>query len=318
MFEAGLPSIVVESPKFDVKYVPISDIRHVVLEKQYKSLLGKVLAEGPADKSLNSLDLIGFEDFKVLAAIPDNFFHYFLDFVGPILVLINACPEDQRNKIKILIDETNTNYEKRNYQKIVFDILDRLGVRYERINLSQYDAVNLQNFVMIYGGSLAETNTLLTRCIYDLVKPEPVHPHRKVYLTRRLDQAKNGDDRASNEELLEQYFSSKGFEIVYAEQFKDIYEQINFFNEVRLLASTTGAGLTNMLFMQPEQAVIEIVSPILLGDAEGGFLKKEVHHLYKELSLVKNHIMVSVQNLNQDSVDSIFLLEKYNFGANIV
>lgn len=81
--------------------------------------------------------------------------------------------------------------------------------------------------------------------------PKPAF--RKVYLSR----AKARYRKITNEEAVFQLLEKNGFETVYAEDLS-WKEQLQLFHETRVLVANHGAGLTNVLFMQPRSTVLEI------------------------------------------------------------
>lgn len=76
---------------------------------------------------------------------------------------------------------------------------------------------------------------------------------RKIYISRR----KAPRRKIINEDLLIALLVKNGFETFYLEDFS-IEEQIKLLYETRVVLSSHGAGLTNILFMQPSMKVIEL------------------------------------------------------------
>lgn len=85
-------------------------------------------------------------------------------------------------------------------------------------------------------------------------------PYRKVYLSRtHLKNDRPWDRRIRDEEVLEDYFRNKGYDILIPEKkFSNFEEQIRYFNEVRVLAGLTGTGLANGFLMQERQYIIDL------------------------------------------------------------
>jgi len=76
---------------------------------------------------------------------------------------------------------------------------------------------------------------------------------RKLWVSRR----KADHRRIANEEKLYPILKKYGFEIVLAEDLS-FYRQIEVFTGASVIAGMHGAGLTNMVFMPPDSAVIEV------------------------------------------------------------
>jgi capsular polysaccharide biosynthesis protein len=100
---------------------------------------------------------------------------------------------------------------------------------------------------------------------------------------------------------MESYFSSLGFEIIYPEDFLNFNDQLIFFNEVKIIAGVTNAGLLNSIFMQPGGIVLELTVPLIVYGTE------KIHHQYKGLADVKEHMYLSLFSMRKvdDFIDKI-------------
>jgi capsular polysaccharide biosynthesis protein len=78
-------------------------------------------------------------------------------------------------------------------------------------------------------------------------------PFRKVYISR----ARAARRRVSNEAELRQHLEAQGFETIYLEGMP-FAEQVRLLSETATLIANHGAGLTNLMFMQPGTRVTEI------------------------------------------------------------
>jgi hypothetical protein len=137
-----------------------------------------------------------------------------------------------------------------------------------------------------------------------------VKPFRKVYLSRRHLSVERGaphvlkgggtnrfdsDIRMYNEEVLEEYFRSKGYEVISSEMyFKTFKDQIAFFHEVEVLAGVSGSGFTNLIFMQDNQTAVDITAELVFSNGELGALQviDSQHWLYN--SYMKHHLHISI------------------------
>lgn len=78
-------------------------------------------------------------------------------------------------------------------------------------------------------------------------------PHRKVFISR----AKARVRRILNETAVQELLATYGYETHYMEDYS-LAQQITLMAETRALVGLHGAGLTNMLFMQPGARVLEL------------------------------------------------------------
>ena len=97
-------------------------------------------------------------------------------------------------------------------------------------------------------------------------------------------------DRVDDEKLLEDYFKSLGFRVVYPEDFPTYLDQLQTISSARVLASITSSGLVASLVMRPGSAVVELSTPLEEGDS--GTYRVHVH--YRELSDVNRKIYISI------------------------
>jgi capsular polysaccharide biosynthesis protein len=76
---------------------------------------------------------------------------------------------------------------------------------------------------------------------------------RRVYISRNKAQVR----RVANEDELQLVLARHGFEIVHCEAMS-FSQQVELFSDCSVIAGPHGAGQTNMLFMPPQSAVVEI------------------------------------------------------------
>ncbi|UZD22072.1 glycosyltransferase family 61 protein [Algoriphagus halophytocola] len=100
--------------------------------------------------------------------------------------------------------------------------------------------------------------TRKTRAVFSPKASKP--PHKKIYVSRKLAPKR----KAHNELDVELLVRKKGYEIIYAEKLS-VKQQIELMAETKTLVALHGAALTNMLFMQEGQNVIELRN---IGDSE--------------------------------------------------
>ena len=99
--------------------------------------------------------------------------------------------------------------------------------------------------------------------------------------------------------------------IVCPEDFETFEDQLNYFAEAKIIASISGSGLHNSMWMQPGQTVIEISSlidgieryPILVEFFKEDIQKKDIFYLQKSLhpfwagiAFYCEHLYISIPN----------------------
>ena len=214
----------------------------------------------------------------VLIYFNAQFYHFLTDNISTI---ISEHKKDKEVHFVITIDraEIINHYS---YTRFLEVFLKHHNISYDLVDLSKFGNVKIKNFRMY---NLANSQTFdditdnLREYLKDFIVEKNVIPHRKVYLSRTKvprhdhkvlfgDDDPNifmfqDDERIDDEIKLEQFMKDSGFEIVIPEEIPNFIDQINFMNEVETLVSLTGSGLMNMLFMQKNQKVIELTTPLV-------------------------------------------------------
>ena len=79
---------------------------------------------------------------------------------------------------------------------------------------------------------------------------------KKIFISRRSETGRC----IENEDELWRVLSQEGYEKVYLEDYS-VYEQATLFNSSKEIVSAHGAGLTNLVFCQPNTKLIELFNP---------------------------------------------------------
>lgn len=99
-------------------------------------------------------------------------------------------------------------------------------------------------------------------------------PHKPIYFTTGtniqdlINLNRFDDERCENEENLENYLKTYGYEIIYPEDFENMEKQIKFFSEVKKLICLTHSGISNMIWLPDNSSVIEISVPLIVNKEE--------------------------------------------------
>jgi hypothetical protein len=293
--------------QFDIE----KDTVFINTKKRYYREVHQNMIEPKENAIGNFLNFVS-DDVKTLISLGDSFYHFWHDEIGLIL----SYHKHHKN-VKIIIDEGNIDGSIT--QEIVdfaFKALDSLGVNYSRINRKNIDGILINNFSRVMVSSELRHNP--TEDIYELVKPFIKNieekPWRNAYFSRSgldsrsyeeiFDFPENlpitkdlfHDNRMDSHEGLENFFKNLGFEIIVPEKdFKTFEDQLNYVYSVKTFASLTSSGITNAAFMQPNQTVIEIVTPLLMKDSGESFTEY-VHHFFSMIAFNKNHLHIGIPN----------------------
>ena len=176
-----------------------------------------------------------------------NYFHWMTEALPSLVALYNV-----KDKIDVPVLLVSSSIR----HKHINETLQLLGytVYYYDIHKS-IKISNLHSIKIPVVGSYNEPFLLNMRNAFfqKLNLMEQIRPFRKIYISRR----KATRRKIVNQDDLSILLSNYDFETVFLEDYT-IEHQIKLLYETRCVIAPHGAGLTNILFMQPETKVIEL------------------------------------------------------------
>jgi hypothetical protein len=264
-----------------------------------------VLGKAPDEsKVLNFLD----DDFLyVFIGSRSGFFHFLNNLMIPALQVIE---EFDNKTLHFVLDHSFPKQDKDNYDYLLIDLLEDKRINYTKINSDDYEYINAKNFIPVNSGTLEEGIPLLYNYFINKYNIALEKPTKKIYVSR--SKINRQEKRIDDENIVEDLFAGYGFEVVYPEDIPTFKEQFELFNSCSVLAGLTGAGLTNLLFMQKNQTAIEIISQLDISffdkvTGEGG-VRQEIHEHYNNFCKIKNLTRIGILNMDKESssvVDSV-------------
>jgi capsular polysaccharide biosynthesis protein len=246
--------------------------------------------EGPS--SINFL-----EDNKtyVIMDSESRYHHFLINLMMPALMVLE---EVSRKGLHFVLCNLNGRPEKENFDNLLVELLQENNIRYTEVDNSKFTYINAKNFIPINGADLQSGVPLLYNYFLKKYNIVTETPNKKIYISRK--NYSSPDLRVDNEEILENYFIEKGFQIVYPENITTFKEQFELFNSCSTLVALSGSGLTSLMFMQENQKVIEILTEVMVGHTISDDLTVDIvygiHDHYGYMSLLKNHEYLVVLN----------------------
>lgn len=273
--------------------------------------------EADSEKTLNLIN----GKKKLVRSICNSFYHSIMDDISEIICAMEMYPDHE-----LLLDVSHIEYGihgKEGYWD-VFDFfteaLEKKNIRYRLVSLQDYDVIYMDNFRVVefiyQSGQKAE---LVHNFFKEFVTNKDIKPYKNVFVSRakrehggllgEIKEAEtlsvNKDVRLDDHDGAEKYFADLGYEIVHSEFFKTFQEQLDYFYSVKTIASVSGSGLTNAVFMQPGiTTMIEIVTPLVVSvappnkpkDVTNPFFTQEIHNFYKMLAFYMDQTYLAIQN----------------------
>jgi capsular polysaccharide biosynthesis protein len=224
-----------------------------------------------------------------------NYHHFFINLMMPALMVLE---EENNEDLHFVLCNINLRSGKENFDNLLIELLEERGISYTQVNNSEFTYLNAKNFIPINGADLDNGVPLLYNYLLNKYNMVPETPNKKIYISRKNYPGR--DLRVDDEEILENYFIEKGFQVVYTEDIATFKEQFELLNSCSVLAGLSGSGLTGLIFMQKNQKVIEILTEVMVGFTISNDETKKIiygiHKHYGEMSLLKNHEYLVVLN----------------------
>ncbi len=203
--------------------------------------------------------IINNENDIILLPNISQYHHMLFEVIGRILYLSQYS---QNNKYDVLIiSDKKINYDNETiteYSAIV-KLLKMLGINFfdKAINLEEYKTIEVKNVLITeYENSVMfDKYGEVAKIIRNKFKTNG-SPTNNFYISRK-HVSKNSLRKVLNEELIENFYKKKNYEIVYLE-YLSIKDQIDLFANAKNVVGLTGTGLSNVIFAHKDAKFLEI------------------------------------------------------------
>jgi capsular polysaccharide biosynthesis protein len=183
--------------------------------------------------------ILGLQDWA------NNYFHWMTEILPRIMAMNHLHPS-----IPVVIPSNYLNYP------FIIESLDLL-----KIDVKTFDVRHAIKIDRLYASAIPHVgrfNEGLMHFFRDKMLggiSSQQHPFRCIYISR----GKARRRRVTNEEAVFELLKAKGFEKVVLEDLQ-LRDQVKLFQEARVVVASHGAGLSNSMFMQKGQTIIELKS----------------------------------------------------------
>lgn len=186
-----------------------------------------------------------------------------------------------------------------------YEALDIIGVKSENTRIFPQNEIWLLESLYfsppttISGHDIPSANAWIQNLFYQKygVNASSINRNKKIYISRRL--AKKGR-KIINETEVESVLKSYGFKTYLLEKMS-LREQVILFAQAKIVIAPHGAGLTNLIFSQPETTVLEIFEPSTFSTLCYYSLSSSMNHNYWYLFGKK------VFNISSSSVPNVLV-----------
>jgi len=190
--------------------------------------------------------------YGAIASAEGNYFHWFVDALARLFIIERFHPRDK-------IDQVLVPPLKYDFQ---WDSLAAFGfTRSQIIELQPLECLQFKCLLATSpprgkGSAICPGWTIdkYNETLLKMAKDVPSVAGKQIYVSRR-----DAPNRMfSNEAEVCKYFESCGFDIVELKPL-NLWQKIAVFRDADFIVSQTGAGLTNLMFCQPDVKVLELV-----------------------------------------------------------
>lgn len=273
-----------------------------------------------AEDGKGAIDLTS-EKTKFFINFSGSPYHFFYDSLGHFLIAY----ENNKDAQFIFNFEVLEKNADKNFLFFIKKFLNDLNINLIETSSLSSNYVKINNFYInaIQHPPIPEPTKLISSYLKKYVKDDDIEPYRKIYISRNKSAVGEVEylnlnhnnlsfahprKRIDDESKIEDFFKSKGFQIVYAEDFNSVEDQINFMHSVKTMACITGSSFLNLLFMRPGTSYIEIVTPMTTVDSNGVYDRgpwiESLHHFGTNLTfhMDQNAHLVNNNNFKADDV----------------
>ncbi len=258
------------------------------------------------------------DEQKFFIHLHSSFFHLLLEDIGCILAMMRKYPG--RHFILSITKMMMNDASLKSMFDLLIEILIENHVKHSIIMTADHGPIRINLFYYHPSRFMDKDGVDAIAGVFNKkFNTSSIVADKKVYLSRSrvieknpeglfrdqpLDKFSFTDDiRLYNEELLIDFLSLNGFEIIVPEDFQAFEEQIKFFSSVKTLVSPTGAGLANMVFMKPGSTIIELTTSLI---ADG---REDVHTHYQGLAYATEQTYISLPVM-RNSYKAIDIIKK--------
>lgn len=264
----------------------------------------------------NTLDLTG-DRVKVLIEASPAAFHYITGVYGSIA---NALEIFENPLLIINTSKIRSPFCSQKLISFLYYFLEDNNIDYICIDSEDSTRMIVDNFYRFPFGDYPIPNAInkIHEMFLKYVDNRDVVPNKKVYISRKKVNTglpaydvpdKNYLIRVDNEEAIENFFKTNGFEVVYPEDFKSLKEQINYFYDVKTAVLISGGGAINLIFMQNGGNCIELVTPLFsvygevkeMKDTELGNWVISHHNFISNISFKRDLDYIGLSNFEKKS-----------------
>ena len=261
------------------------------------------------------------EEIKFFPNINLRFYHLILESIPSVLYEIEYQKSLGKN-ISIIMSPIEYRYKGHDKNlKFIIDFftssVKNLNVNIETIPMPEFETVNEESFMLlpvrnIYFIKNKDWHTMyslrLGRDLYTKIITGPkALPNRTVFLSREdsfdtnqvtleeleylntkkyIDYPKNYLRIDNENKVVQELEKFTQIDYTQSKDFKSFQHQVSFFNETKVLISPTGSGLANCIFMQPGTLVIELLTPLVIGEINNDSYAQLIENHYSSLAAV--------------------------------
>lgn len=277
------------------------------------SFSSKVIDKNLIDNESEIYDFVG-SDRKVVLTLYHQWYHFLLD---TLVYVYQAWLDNSDTKFIFVKDIKQMDYFEEKLMPFLYKFLQHFNITnyhfLEREVFEKRPILKINNYYYKKLDFGSDIYWMCNKFIKEMYPYDDADPFRKVYISRRKNYVKptteegfvaEGFDtsRVGDEQKVEEYLKKYNWEIMYAEDFDSIEDQIKYLREAKYLMGASSAGLINACFMKPGTNVVELLTTIAMWQ-DGGKLtqqRAEFHVLYTVMCWSLSLFHASIPNVKNE------------------
>lgn len=200
-------------------------------------------------------------NYKKIATVqgPTYFYHWIIDRLPSVLLLRQHIIDDPDMMFLV-------NNQIGRVSGYVVEYLELLGIPAQKIIVAEQDVIYHADEVHFATPFLMEPipKKLLINLRNELLQGAKKHKKSREYkdnlvvIIQRTEPDRRIENLSSLIELINSKFEGKDYELLLFDAKMPVHEQIEIFNNARVVIGVMASGLTNIIFCKPETTIIEI------------------------------------------------------------
>lgn len=249
--------------------------------------------------------------YKLLLDNTSPYGHFLTGWLYTLLNELERAQEPSNTLILVFLPPKSPDLVLEHMSTVTAFVVERLLKKGYQVEYIEAEAFYVSNFVH-FEMPLHVSDLLLPPVVGRFLAEDITTSSygRKIYLSRSKTTTSNSRilSRIDDEQKLEDYLVSLGFEVLIPEQYSSYQEQLNVIASAKILASITSSALYSALVLPPTSKIVEIATLVHVGedlDLTNAWFPEH----YRFIAHIQGNMYLPIPNPNFKADDVIAYIE---------